>query len=254
MRIGISLSGGGARAIAHLGLLRLFEEQGIEISAVSGSSAGAIVGAFYAHGYSPMQILDIVEASQMYKYLRPALTRGGLIDLQRTERIFRKYMPQDSFESLEIPLFIAATDISLGKTHFFSSGPVIRPLIASSSIPVLFAPVKIGDIDYFDGGILNNLPIEPLTETCDLIIGLSCNPIGSPFNGRSIKDLLERSLLLAISQNVTVKMDRCDLFIEPPELANYKVFDFGKAREIFQSGYSHGRSILSNLERFRTGN
>ena len=252
MKIGISLSGGGARAISHLGILEVFKEENIEIDLIAGSSAGAIVGAFYAQGYDPVQILDIIEKSQVYKYLRPAITRGGLINLQRTERIFRKYIPQDTFESLKKTLYIAATDINQGKTHYFSSGPIIKPLIASSSIPVLFAPVRIDDTDYFDGGIINNLPVEPLLGNCDKIIGLNCNPIGDQFAGRRIKDLLERSLMLAINQNAQANVSSCDLYLEPPELTNYKVFDFGKAREIFQLGYDYGRSIASKLERFKT--
>ena len=248
MTIGVSLSGGGARGISHLGLLEVFAEHDIKVSAISGSSAGAILGALYAGGHSPREILEIVEKSQLYRYIRPSMTSGGLLNLHRTERIFRKYLPHDSFESLKIPLHVAATDINRGKTHFFSTGAVIKPLIASSSIPVIFSPVHIDGTDYIDGGILNNLPVEPLLENCDKVIGLSCNPIGDQFTGRNIKELLERSLLLAISQNTLAKTHLCDLFIEPPGLAKYKVFDFGKAQDIFQVGYEYGQSIVSKLE------
>lgn len=249
MKIGISLSGGGARGISHLGILEVLGEEKIEISAISGSSAGAVVGAFYAQGFTPLQILEIIEKSQLYKYLRPAITQGGLLNLQRTERILRKYIPHDTFENLKRTLYVAATDINRGKTHFFSSGPLIKPLIASSSIPVLFAPVRIDNTDYFDGGIINNLPVEPLLGDCDKIIGINCNPVADQFTGRGIRELLERSLMLAISQNARAKIDLCDVYLEPPELANYRVFDFGKAREIFQKGYNYGRSIVSNFEK-----
>ena len=252
MKIGVSLSGGGARGISHLGLLEVLVLENIEISVISGCSAGAIVGALFANGYAPRHILDIIEKSQLYKYVRPSMTSGGLLNLHRTERIFKKYLPHNSFGSLKKQLYVAATDINRGKTHFFSSGAIIKPLIASSSIPVIFSPVNIDGTDYIDGGILNNLPVEPLLGNCDKIIGLSCNPIDDQFAGRSIKDLLERSLLLAISQNARSKIDLCDLFLEPPDLVKYRVFDFGKAREIFQVGYEYGQSIVSKLETLKT--
>ena len=248
MKIGLALSGGGARCISHLGVLQLFEEIGLKIESISGSSAGAIAGAFFAAGYAPQEIMELIISTKVYKLLRPALSKTGLLILKKTERVFLKYFPDDDFSQLSIPLFVAATDLNRGTTTFFSRGPLIKPLLASACVPVIFEPVKIKDASYIDGGILNNLPIEPLQERGHRIIGLNSNPIGSDFQVTNVKDLVERSLLLAITNHTHTKASACDLFLEPPQLGKYKIFDFGKAREIFDIGYNYAKENLGKLE------
>ncbi len=248
MKIGLALSGGGARGISHLGVLQLFEEIGLKIDSISGSSAGAIAGALFAVGYSPKEILELIISTKVYKMLRPALSKTGLLNLHKTERVFLKYFPDDDFSQLSIPLFVAATDLNKGTTTFFSRGPLIKPLLASASVPVIFEPVIIKNTAYIDGGILNNLPIEPLQDRCQRIIGLNSNPIGSDFQVTNVKDLVERSLLLAITNHTHTKASACHLFLEPPQLGKYKIFDFGKAREIFDIGYNYAKENLGKLE------
>jgi len=221
-----------------LGMLARFDELGIKCSVISGSSAGAIVGAFYAHGYAPREILNIIVKSKIYHVIRPAIGKSGFLKLNVTEKLLLKYFPENSFEKLNMPLYVTATDVTEGRTVYFSEGALIRPLIASASIPVIFHPVQIGGVKYIDGGILNNLPVEPLIGKCDRIIGVNCNPLGKKVS-LSMRELLQRSMLMAVNNVTYRKKHYCDLFLEPSGLADYSVFDFSREKKIFDIGYNH---------------
>jgi NTE family protein len=238
MKVGIAFSGGGARGIAHIGIMKALNEFGIEPSIISGTSAGAIIGALYAYGYSPEEIFGIVQKTKLLRILRPAFTWTGLLTLEKTYKFFRSLLPTDSFDSLKIPLYICGTDVRKGRAFYFSTGSLIRSVMASSAIPVIFAPVEINGKHYIDGGITNNLPVEPLVGHTDKIIGLHCNPIDKKYDQGNMKDLLERTFIMAIYGNIENRVKTCDLFLEPYKLRNYGAFDFAKAKEIYEIGYS----------------
>jgi NTE family protein len=239
MRIGIALSGGGSRGIAHLGILKALEEFGIRTGIISGTSAGAIIGALYAYGYKPDEILEIVLKTRLLKILRPAFTKRGLLTLEKTYNFFNSLLPTDSFDSLKIPLYICATNVKNGRPTFFSSGSLIRSVMASSAIPVIFSPVEIEGNHYIDGGITNNMPVDPLIEHCDKIIGMHCNPVDREYDTGNMRELLERTFLLAINGNVENRKKNCNLFLEPYELRKLGAFDFAKSQEIFDIGYEY---------------
>ncbi|MEJ2004011.1 MAG: patatin-like phospholipase family protein [Cyclobacteriaceae bacterium] len=117
-KIGLVLSGGGARGIAHLGLIKAMEERDIPIDMISGTSAGSIVGALYAAGHSTTDILNMVKSVRTYQLLSPALSLRGVLKIDVLQKFLRKYIATDSFESLHIPLTVAATNINTGKTDF----------------------------------------------------------------------------------------------------------------------------------------
>lgn len=246
--IGLTLSGGGARGIAHVGLLKAFDEAGIKISMITGTSAGAIVGAFYCYGYSPDEILQVVKAVKLYRYIRPALTKSGLLKMDPTEQIYKKYFSMDDFQYLKIPLVISATNLRTGKSAYFSHGSLIAAIKASSAVPVIFHPVHWNGEDYVDGGILNNLPIEPLVGHVDKIIGVNCNPIDGNYELGNFRSLIERSLLMAINVNAKFKRSECDLFLEPDGLKGFGGFDFSKAEEMFNIGYEYGISVVDKVK------
>lgn len=247
MKVGLVLSGGGARGIAHIGIIKALEEKGVNIAAISGTSAGAVVGALFAYGYSPDEILDFVEKTSFKRSLRPALTKSGLLKIENLKNIFLKYMPENNFDALKIPLTVAATDINKGKTTFFSHGELIMPVLASCCVPVLFQPLKYKGGLYVDGGILDNLPVEPMKEKTDFVIGSHTNPIDDAFDGKNVKAVIERSLLMAINGNTQKRKDMCNLLIEPPELGKYTGSDLSKARELFNIGYQY---TLDNFDHF----
>ncbi|MCK5280105.1 MAG: patatin-like phospholipase family protein [Cyclobacteriaceae bacterium] len=247
-KIGVSLSGGGSRGIVHLGILKAIDEAGIKLSMVTGTSAGAIVGAFYCSGYSPDNIMEIIMETKLFKYVRPAISFSGLLKLETIVSVFKKYLKNDSFDALNIPLVVAATNVRTGTNAFLHDGPLVQSILASCAVPVIFEPIKLNGEIYIDGGILNNLPVEPLIGHCDVIIGINCNPISENYEPGNMKSLLERSLLMAISVNTFSKKGLCDLFLEPDGLKNFGGFDFSKAGEIFQIGYEYGKSSIDKIK------
>lgn len=247
MKIGLVLSGGGSRGIAHLGIIRFLEDLQVPISLISGSSSGAIAGALYAYGYSPEEILEIVREIKLFKLIKPAISKTGLLRMEAAETLFRKYLKQDDFAALKIPLIVAATDLCKGKTIYFTHGELVRPLMASSCIPVIFDPVKIDGEWYVDGGILNNFPTQPLLHQCDKIIGCHSNPVDDTFRIGNVKTMFERTFLLAINSNSYNHVKDCDIFLEPPGLKKIKVFDMNKATEIYETGYEYAKSREADI-------
>lgn len=247
-RTGLVLSGGGARGFAHLGVLKALNDSGIFPDVIAGTSAGALVGVLYADGYTPVEILNIMNTTSRLHYIRPTVPREGLLQISGIERILKEKLRAEKFEDLKIPLFVTATDLNNGKAVYFSSGELLRPVIASASIPVLFNPVIIDNIHYVDGGVLDNLPVKPIEGMCNLTIGSFVNPIGYEKTVTSLVQIAERSFMLNLSKEVDMKEKEFDVFIAPPELKNYKILDNEKALEVFEIGYSATISKLKDPE------
>ena len=238
-RIGIVLSGGGARGIAHLGVLKALKEFGVKLSMISGTSAGAVAGALFASGMEPEAVLDRIRAGRLIRNLRPSWQTSGLFSLDVLQRLVAETIPDDNFSSLSMPLTVAATNLGTGTIRYFSEGRLTLPLMASCCIPVVFSPVVIDGERYVDGGVLNNLPVEPLVGKCDFIIGSHCNPVSGTFSGKTMKSVAERSFLLGVGFNTRASRGHCNVFIEPPALDRFSAADFTSARDIFDAGYRH---------------
>jgi NTE family protein len=243
MKIGLVLSGGGARGIAHLGVLKALQEKKIKISGISGCSAGSIAGMMFAAGYSPEHIFEIVVSSATLRAMRPAWSRAGLLRMQKAEEVYLKYIPHNSFEHLKIPLTVNATNLYAGETVYFSTGELLKPVMASCCIPGLFEPITFNETTFVDGGVLNNMPIEPLIGKYDYIIGSHCNPFGMQKMPKSMSSIVQKSLFLAINNNSKGRLAQCDLVIEPPALKLFDPYDIRKATGIFKAGYEYASQL-----------
>lgn len=237
MKIGLALSGGGARGVAHIGVIQALEEIGLTFSCIAGTSAGSIVGALYAYGYKPMEMLTIIEQVSIFKSVRMAWTWSGLLRMDGMKDLLMKSMPENDFDKLKIPLTIAATEIRLGEIHYFNKGALIPAIVASCTVPAVFSPTEYQGGLYVDGGILENLPARALKDSCDFLIGSHCNQIPGEFDPKNMKVVIERSLLMAINGNTLVSKGLCDVLIEPPGLGRYSGFEIAKTREIFDFAY-----------------
>jgi NTE family protein len=247
-KIGLVLSGGGARGFAHLGVIKALNESGIIPEVISGTSAGAIVGSLYADGYKPEEILKIMNLSGRLQYFSPTVPRGGLLQISGIEKILREKLRAKRFSELKIPLYVSATDLNSGKAVYFSEGELLLPIIASASIPVLFRPVVINGVQYVDGGVLDNMPIKPIEDQCRFLIGSFVNPTGFEENITSLIHIAERTFLLSMSKELNEKSKRIDLLIAPPELKNYPILDSEKAEEVFMVGYQTTKNKLAGLD------
>lgn len=237
MKIGLVLSGGGARGIAHLGAFKALNEIGLEVHAVAGTSAGAIAGALFCEGFEAEEMLGIIRETNVFAYLRPSFSSTGLISMEKTEQVFLKYLPHNSFEKLKKKLFINATDIRTGRSIFFSKGELITPLLASASIPIIFAPVSYQGYTLVDGGVVNNFPVEPLLEQCEFLIGVHCNTINENIRINTFRRIVERSFDLAVLGNTVDKFAKVNLLIEDKGFGKYGIFDKKAATTLFRLGY-----------------
>ena len=252
MKIGLVLSGGGIRGIAHLGVLQALTEAGITIDKISGTSAGAIVAALFAQGIEPSEILRVFMKTHLYKYIRPALGAKGLMSLDKIRPLLLDYIPHDSFENLKIPTVITATNYNECKVAYFQSGELINPILASSAIPVFFKPIRIAGKIYIDGGILNNFPVEPIRSECDFIIGSSCNHLPETDHIESYRRLVERSIIMSINSDMNTKAAFCDVIIEPHGMGATSVFDVKKAEEIYWLAYEAALKKLDTDVKLRS--
>lgn len=246
--IGLVLSGGGVRGFAHLGVIEALNEAGIYPDVISGTSAGALAGVLYADGYSPKQILKMMNTGSRLDFMRPALPREGLLQLTGIINILKNKLRAKTFEELKIPLFVSATDLNNGKAVYFSNGELLDRIIASASIPVLFQPVKINNTYYVDGGVLDNLPVAPIEKTTSFIIGSFVNPVGYIEKVSGLINIAERTFMLSMSKEISEKSKKFDLFLAPLELRNYKILDPEKAAELFSIGYDATKERLKDFD------
>jgi NTE family protein len=244
MKIGLVLSGGGSRGVSHLGVVKALYENGIRPDIISGTSAGALVGAMLAYGYAPDEVLDISLKTNFLRYIRPAFRGGGLLRIGRIEGLCYTYIPENTFEALKIPLVVNATDICAGETVYYRTGELARPVLGSCCLPGLFEPMEYQGRQLVDGGVLNNLPVEPIEQEVDFLIGVHCNPFPIKNNVVRTSEVLMRSLIMAVHSRSRERFLRCNLLIEPPQLCGYQVFERRKAREMFSLGYEYTMQLL----------
>ena len=249
MNLGISFSGGGVKGVAHLGVLKFMQEIGLSPNIVSGTSSGAIVGAFYAYGYPPDEILNIFEEVNLFRFPYIAFGRPGLFNIYRLRSQMEKYFEDFDFNHLQKKLYVHVTNLEKGTEVILHQGDFIKAVFASSAVPFIFAPVEIDNILYTDGGVCNNFPIESIRNKCDILIGVNVEGVyekGKDDLKNSIR-IIERSMEILIDQQSMSKVNSCDLYLGFPELSKYSIFDFKKMQDIFDFGYE---KALANKDAF----
>jgi NTE family protein len=180
-------------------------------------------------------------------FMRPSFPREGLLQINGVMKILKCCLVARTFEELKMPLYVSATDLNNGKAEYFSKGDLFDPVIASASIPVLFQPVIINNIQYVDGGVLDNLPIKPIENKCRILIGSFVNPIGYIDKISGLINIAERTFMLSVSREISEKSRKFDLFVAPEQLMNYKILDPEKADELFDLGYLATKEKLKEI-------
>ena len=248
--IGIALSGGGTRGIVHVGALKALEENGIFPSIISGTSAGSIVGAMYAHGYTPAEILAIASERSLLWMFSLRLPTKGFVRHTFLRKMLKRYIPADNFEELKKPLYIAITNLNTGKVEIMNSGSLHDVIIASASIPVLYEPIQIGGNWYTDGGLLMNLPVSPIREKSKIIIAVNLIPRKELMNGEvnTISGIANRSFNLAAINTIQPELKFCDVIIEPESLYHYSRFNFTNIKEMHEIGYEETMKMMPQIK------
>jgi NTE family protein len=248
--VGLVLSGGGVRGMAHIGLLRALNANGIHPSHISGTSVGAIIGALYCNGNSPDEMLAFFRETPLFRYNFLTLNKPGLLDTERYVGIFKSYFPGDAFESLQKSLFVTTTNLQKGVHEVFQAGQLIRPLLASAALPPVFSPVEINNCLHADGGIMDNFPSEVLHGRCDFIIGSNVSVLKTIDKDaiRTSIQLANRTTALMIYAINKGKMASCDLLFEPSKLDQIGVLDKKSLEKAHDIGYEHASRILEKFQ------
>ncbi len=248
--IGIALSGGGTRGVVHIGVLKALEEHGIFPTVISGTSAGSIVGAMYAQGYKPSEILSIASERSLLWMFSFRLPTKGFVRHTFLRKMLQRYIPADNFEDLKKPLFIAIANLNTGKAEIINSGPLHDVIIASASIPVLYEPIRIGSCWYADGGLLMNLPASPIRQQAKFVIAVNLIPrkeLGLA-EVNTISGIASRSFNLAAINTIQPELKYCDVVIEPEAIYNYSRFNFTNIKEMYQIGYEEAMSMMPQIK------
>ncbi|MGH7573266.1 MAG: patatin-like phospholipase family protein, partial [Gemmatimonadota bacterium] len=282
-RVGVALSGGGARGIAHVGVLKTLEEMRVPIDVIGGTSMGAIVAGLYASGLSPDEIeaaLARVEWEQVLSDtpLRRSLefrrreddrryvweiemgvdgdglqVPGGLIAGQGLGELLRRHTfavaGVDSFDELPIPFLAIATDVRTGQRVVLRQGDLPTALRASMAIPTVFTPVEIEGRLLVDGGLTDNLPVDEVRALgADVVVAVDVSlPIDADDEIRSPFDVLERTAAIVSRTRLAEQLGRADLAIAP-DLAGYGVFDFEAGERLIDLGVLAARSAADRLD------
>lgn len=251
-KVGIILSGGGFRGMAHLGVLQYLQELKIELHAVSGASAGALIGAFFAAGYSPLEILKLAKQEKFFTYSDFSIIGNGLFRTDIFEKIIKKYIPHDSFEGLEMPLYVAVTDLTNAQPLIFNQGSLSFAVKASCCFPLVFQPVAYKNNSYLcDGGVLNNFPYEQIKATCNKTIGININPINRAEGALNYRQIIERIIRITTSSIKDDAPAHCDIYLQPDEINRFTTFDTGRIDEIYQFGYEYAQTFEKELKQLK---
>ena len=248
MKITLSLSGGGLRGAAHVGAIKFLEEQGVEVTAVSGSSAGAIVGLFLAAGLKSDDMLEFLKGLEKKELFAWASGAIGIFKMERLENKLHETLGIDDYSELKIPLHTCVTNIDTGEPSYINRGDVIAYTIASSTITPLFEAKKIGENSYIDGGFSDNLPVKPLKDYYEKSLAININPLrGEDLS--TFKSLAIRSILIMIRSNSVGAKKLADAYFEVKGVANMHLFDFSEIDMAYEAGYNELKENWEELSK-----
>ena len=250
-KIGLALGGGAARGFAHIGVIQVLEEAGIKPDLVVGTSAGSLVAAIYASGKTGAQLQTVAETMEeaaLTDWILPFLSRGML----RGEALARYVSSQvggKTIESFPMPLGIVATDLHSGQGVLFMRGDTATAVRASSAVPAVFQPVKIGTREYVDGGLVSPVPVRyarQMGAEVVIAVDISATPESNPALG-TLDILLQTFAIMSRSINI-FELKEADVAVRPA-LAGVSSADFASKRRSIEAGRA---AMLAALPQLRT--
>ncbi|MDQ0476473.1 patatin-like phospholipase family protein [Chryseobacterium sp. MDT2-18] len=246
-KLGLVLSGGGTRGVAHAGALKFLMEKDIHPDVLACCSAGSIVGTLYTIGKSPLEILDFFKSIYFFNWHHFAFNKPGFISSDVFSDYLNPVFGEMTLGDLEVEVQIIATELISGKQKIFGEkDKIVDAVIASCSIPGITVPYIVGDEMFSDGGVLNNFPADIIHQDCEKLIGVFVSPLQdvkiSDLN--SIKAVTTRAFELLSHKNQIHKFCYCDWLITSKKLANYGIFESNAERleEIFEIGYQAAKT------------
>jgi len=247
-RVGIALSGGTAKSVAHVGVIKALVEAGIPIHCVAGTSGGSIVASMFASGMPISTMESVANTMSWRKLVRIRLTRLGFISSERIAEFVRETIGDITFEELNLPTGVVATNLVTGEKRMFRSGPLALAVRASCSIPQIYLPVEIDGQYYVDGGLCEYLPVETaLSLGADFVIASHLAPVDPSYRRpQNILQLVVQITGLVARKNFPISESLAS-FVIHPNVDAYSSFDFEHAEEMIEIGYDSARRALPAL-------
>ncbi|POR01993.1 hypothetical protein AU468_06990 [Alkalispirochaeta sphaeroplastigenens] len=246
--LGLALGGGAARGIAHIGAIKVLQEEDIPITAVAGTSIGSIIGAFYCAGMSWEEMWELSQEITWGELLRPSFSGMGLVKTERMEAILLDRLGDITFQELLIPLTAVAVDIVNASPVLLQSGSVARAVRASSSVPGIFEPLCEGEQVLVDGGVVDNLPARVVREMgAEAVLAIDLNRESS--DGRLPKNLIDvtfQTFAVLIWNTSRLGRESSDILLQP-DIAHIGYHELSCARELFTAGEESMRAALPAL-------
>ncbi len=247
-RIGVALGGGFARGIAHIGVLRVLEENNIPVDLLAGTSVGALVGSAYAAGTS----LDELERQGMLTHFRDfgrwTISRMGMAINERMEGYLHRFTSATTFEELKIPFAIVATDLQSGQTVYFTKGELARPLRASCAFPGLFLPIEYEGRILADGFLTEAVPTEALRGMgADVVIAVHLDPGQPDQKPKNTIEVISRSFSIIQEQTPQRWVRYADIILRP-EVKEIHWDDFQKTPELVAAGAAAAQLALPEIK------
>lgn len=247
--IGLALGGGFARGLAHIGVLRIFQQNSIPIHMIAGTSVGSIIGGAYASGMSVNAMAEMASSVRFSDFARWTVSRLGFASNARMEQFLRRLLKKTTFEELELPLAVNATDITTGEEVIYRSGNLMEPIRASCAYPGLFLPVKIGERTLIDGGFSCAVPVAALAQmgaTHIIAVHLVCTPYPSPIPTNVFQMVAQCFTLLQMRAGTEWRAEaRC--VIEPP-VAGYGWDQFEAAPQLIAAGEQAAQAAIGKIQ------
>lgn len=245
--IGCALSGGFIKGFAHLGVMQALIEFGLSPNIISGTSAGAMIGAFLADGNEPYQVLNFYEGKKFFDFTKFAVSKEGLFDLKDLVEFLSSHLKSKRIEDLQIPLIINATNFDKGCPVHFVKGDLPIRIAASCCMPIIFKPITINGVHYVDGGVFSNLPVSTLRNICEKVIAVNVSTIQSNTYKANVVSIALRAYDLMFHASSIQDSKNADLLIEPQNLSDYSNTELNKAADIFLDGYNLTKDLLKDL-------
>ncbi|MCK9343436.1 MAG: patatin-like phospholipase family protein [Massilibacteroides sp.] len=247
-KLGLALSGGAARGFAHLGAYQKLLEVGMIPDLIAGTSAGALSGVFFADGYMPMDIVRLFEGKEFSFFAKWQVPKVGLFDMRGMRDFLISNLHARTFEELKIPLRVVTTNLDTGEMVVFDKGPLIKPILASCCVPIVFNPIVIDGVHYIDGGVVRNFPVREIREDCEKVIGVNVTPLIAKEYKKTLLYIAERAYHYMFTNNTLADRKLCDILIELQNLESVKTFDLDHASDIANLGYMTADQVLGDHE------
>ena len=249
--LGVALGGGFARGIAHVGVLKVLEEENIPIRYIAGTSVGALIGAAYCSGLSPEELEQVATRVRFKHFAKWTLSRYGFASNQRMIGFLNSILKVKTFEELRIPLAVTATDFSSGEGVLFHSGPLVDPVRASCAYPGMFLPVQIRGRQLIDGMLSYTVPTMPLRQMgADRVLAVHLKGRWTTGEGpRHLFDVIGQCFAIAQEMNCHVWKQAADLVIEP-DVNGYKYDAFEHAAALVRAGEEVTRAAIPEIRKW----